>query len=198
MLARLIKFVSNNPLAATIVGTIIGGWVLTQLLAMKAPDVGGVVGTIGRWLRTPAGSTRADIITLTAVSILLGFVGFAAILLGQYQKLRRRPNDSPLVPALVPAAAPVPPPPKELVLADFDNNQQQILVMLLRIYPRSIALRALLENFQVTYPAGEILAESVEKLGLVTITPAYYDAKSIALTKQGRDFCCKVGLDLIT
>ena len=85
----MLKVVSNNPLASTIVGTIIGGWLLSQLLAVKAPDVSGVVGTIGRWLRAPTGARHSDIITLVSVSILLGFVGFAAILLGQYQKLRR-------------------------------------------------------------------------------------------------------------
>jgi len=101
MPARFLKFISNNPLAATLAGTIIGGWLLSRLLAMKAPDVSGGVGTIGRWLRAPTGATHSDIITLVAVSVLLGFVGFAAILLGQYQKLRREQQAAS-------AAAPAP------------------------------------------------------------------------------------------
>jgi hypothetical protein len=152
VLKRFFKFIANNPLAATIVGTVIGGWLLTQLLAMKAPDVGGVIGMIGRWLRAPTGATRADTITLVAVSILLGFVGFAAMLLGQYQRLRRRsppehhqpaaaPEVKPEVPVkaavAVPAAiseAPVP--------HDFSPSTEQARVMarLLKAYPRSIDL----------------------------------------------------------
>jgi hypothetical protein len=90
MLNRFLKLIANNPLAATIVGTVIGGWLLTLLLAMKAPDVGGLIGTAGRWLRTQTTTTNGDIITLAVISILLGFLCFAAMLFGQFQKLQRR------------------------------------------------------------------------------------------------------------
>jgi hypothetical protein len=106
MLARFLKFVSNNPLAATIVGTIIGGWILTQLLAVKAPDVGGVFGAVGRWLRAPAGSTRVDEITLALVSILLGFISCAALFLREAQKRQQRERQTSA------AAAPAPTPPR--------------------------------------------------------------------------------------
>jgi hypothetical protein len=119
MLARFFKAVSNNPLIAAIVGTVIGGWILAQLLAMKAPDVGGVLGAVGRWLRAPAGSTRVDEITLALLAIVLGFLSCTALFLHEAHKQQRRRAAPGAPPAAAPApdvavidAGPKPEPPK--------------------------------------------------------------------------------------
>jgi hypothetical protein len=108
MLARFLKFVSTNPLISAIVGTFIGTVLGTQYVAWKAPDVSGVFGDLGRWLRAPAGSTRVDEITLALLALLLGFISCTALFLREAQKQRQReqgaaPPDAPAPPRAVPA-----------------------------------------------------------------------------------------------
>jgi DNA-binding MarR family transcriptional regulator len=83
---------------------------------------------------------------------------------------------------------------KQLTGDDLTDQQRQLLIMLWRLYPKHIGLRTLLQNFQLTYPALERLVESVEKHGLVEIVPGLYHAKSVFMTKVGRDFCHDNGL----
>lgn len=128
MLARFLKFISHNPLAATIVGTIIGGWILAQLLAMKAPDVGGVLGAVGRWLRAPAGSTRIDEITLALVAILFGFLSCTALFLRQFSELRRREQQPTPEPPIHPSFVP-------------DENQKKVLKLMLHMWKGPLDLR---------------------------------------------------------
>ncbi len=80
---------------------------------------------------------------------------------------------------------------------DLEEPQQRFIEALLRVYPRSKGLRDILEPLQLTYAAGEILAENLEALGLVQIIQGFYQTKSVLLTKQGRDLCYKAGLDLL-
>src|SRR5438045_5845854 len=86
---RFLKLFSNNPLLATIAGTIIGGLILAWLLAMKVPDMGGVLGATGHWLSAPTEAKRVDLITLMAASFTLGFIGFAAIFMHEAKKAQR-------------------------------------------------------------------------------------------------------------
>jgi hypothetical protein len=90
MWARFFKFISTNLLIAgsiaAFVGTVAGTW----FVAWKAPDVGGALGDLGRWLRAPAVSTRVDEITLALVAILLGFIISAALFLREARKQQRR------------------------------------------------------------------------------------------------------------
>jgi hypothetical protein len=130
VLTRILKFISDKPLMATIVGTIIGGWVLTQLLAMKWTDVNGLVGTIGEWRRSPVTTTHSGIISLVAVSILFGLLGFAALLLRELQRMRKtpeRPGTATL--AAAPGASATSPVPgrsgRTAVSADFKPTKRQ-------------------------------------------------------------------------
>ena len=95
MLARIWKVVSNNPLVYTIVGTFIGTVLATQYVAWKAPDLSGVLGAVGGWLRGPSGSTRVNEITLVLLALLLGILSCAAAFLRDYPEQRQRKQPAP-------------------------------------------------------------------------------------------------------
>jgi len=91
------------------------------------------------------------------------------------------------------------PPPQALTAGDLSEKQRLLLIMLWRIYPQPIELRALEQHFELTYPALERLVESLETHGLVSITAAYNHAVHsrgalVVLNKRGRDFCHEQGL----
>lgn len=84
--------------------------------------------------------------------------------------------------------------PKPLTGDDLTEQQRQLLIFLWRRYPNHTDLHALVQIFELTYPALERLVESVEEHGLVEITSRLYQAKSVFMTKAGRDFCHDNGL----
>src|SRR5580658_7878912 len=112
---KLLVLCSNNPLVASIVGTVIGTVVGTWVVAWKAPDLGGVLGSIARWLRAPAGASRLQLLTLTVLGVLLGVLVVTAILQAEYQKLRLRERQA------------VPPAPQ--LPSDFNPTGVQLAAM---------------------------------------------------------------------
>jgi hypothetical protein len=133
-----------------------------------------------------AGLLAPVLVPRALVWLVLALLAVAALL--SFGRARRKPVHPP------PMQNPISVTPK---FRDLNEDQQKFLEVLLRVYPRGMDLRNILANFLVTYPAGEILAESLETLGLVDISPVYQGAKSILLTKQGRDVCYEAGLDLV-
>jgi DNA-binding MarR family transcriptional regulator len=127
------------------------------------------------WLWSPLGIPRV-IVWLTVALIAI------AALRAWWRRQR--------TPVQVPRA----PPPNELTANDLNGDQRRLLSMLIRNYPRSSSLPAVSEVLQLQYPAAERLCESLERMGLVTITPGLYDAKSVFMTVRGRDFCYEQGL----
>jgi hypothetical protein len=192
MLARFLKFISHNQLAATIVGTIIGGWILAQLLAMKAPDVGGVLGAVGAWLRGPAGSTRVDEITAVLLAILLGFVAGGVLFMRQHPELFRRKEQAP------PAAAPAPP---RVIPDDFTPTERQgwETGVLMHYWPSRVDLEQLFRFVQQAFtregndPHLLLKAhvardmEQLEAIGMVRID-ALGQVRYYHLTTAGRDW----------
>ena len=76
----------------------------------------------------------------------------------------------------------------------FDNYFKPMLRILCRDHPRFVELKDAAAKLSLTYAAAEKLAEDIEALGAIEISGATY-APNLSLTKSGRDFCLKHGLD---
>lgn len=168
--------VGSNVIAAGIVA-LIGAVAALSIWTNVLGATGRAVAAVLRWLWTP--------VALPGV-IVVALVVAAVVPVTRWWWSQRKTAQTPL-----PAT---PQPPKPLTGDDLNKNQKTLLIMLWRIYPNGIDLRHLLQNLELTYPAIERLAESLEKHGLVTITPGMYAATSVVLTKNGRDFCHENGL----
>lgn len=191
MWARFAKVISTNLLVAgfisTVAGTFVGTLLVQGYIAWKAPDLRGVLGVIGGWLYAPGTSTRIGTIQLVLVSVLFGMIGTAALFLREAQKQKR------LEAARGPSPAHQPP----ALVGALTNDQRDLLLALLEGYPRSIPVKLVSAKLIRTYAATEILAESMERLGLVTVIPGLHEAKSLVLTEQGRNLCVARNFDLI-
>jgi hypothetical protein len=83
------------------------------------------------------------------------------------------------------------------VVGELDDHQRDFLVALLKQHPRSVDLSWVASGLHETYAVTEILAEGLERMGLVTVISGLYHAKSLFLTQRGRDICVERGLNLL-
>jgi hypothetical protein len=157
---------------------------LDPRIALAWEKVTGAFGPAWQALWRPLGVPRVIAATAFVVAVALP-------LLRWWRAWAHRKTPPTVVVRFVESADPPPP----LTGDDLNGHQKTLLIMLWRIYPNSIALRSLLQNFEMTYPFIERLVESVERHGLVEIIPGYHEPKSVRLTHpRGRDFCHDNGL----
>ena len=75
--------------------------------------------------------------------------------------------------------------------------QRITLMMLYREYPRAINLAALAGVMGLRYPEAEQVCERMAETNLILIAAGMHSASAVFLTKLGRDYYLKNGLDLL-
>jgi hypothetical protein len=79
----------------------------------------------------------------------------------------------------------------------LSDKQRRLLQGLYRRYPRGCALHIISGTLELDYPATEKLCEDVQAMDLVEmVSEGLTNPASVSLTKHGRDYCLRHGLNV--